>query len=310
MTSLPEGCVPIQEAEVVVKSEEALAQRMRARGVRIAHAKGRYWMHVGGLFWQPVHWLARLPAAAAGRPHPFCLGYACTVCMEDESIATGHMPLHVLGGADLAAYDVARLPAKRRNQLRKAWRMVQIVEMRDPAPYLRRLHEVTCSAVERFRGSGLPKFEKFAAGLTRRRCEDRDLLIAGFIERTLAGYFLVSCVEDVAYIDQVMLDTKYLSSDIGTGLTYETVMVLKRHGGLRFVVYGRHTPEQPELCRFKEGMGFKVVSWPVKWWLVAPLRRYLAWRAPAKLYRITGTWPAGGALPGHGEGHEKAQERP
>lgn len=310
MTSLPEGCVPIQEAEVVVKSEDELVQQMRARGVRIALAKGRHWMHVGGLFWQPVHWLARLPAAAAGRPHLLCLGFACTLCAGDENVATGCMPLHVLGGADLEAYDVARLPAKRRNQLRKAWKMVQIVEMHDPTPHLRRLHEVTCSAVKRFRGSGLPEFERFAAGLTRRRRVDRDLLVAGFVEGTLAGYFLVSCVEDVAYIDQVMLDTRYLSSDIGTGLTYETVMVLKRHGGVGFVVYGRHTPEQPELCRFKEGMGFKVVNWPVKWWLAAPLRRYLAWRAPAKLYRLTGSWPGGVGPHGYAAGPEKGQERP
>ena len=310
MTRLPPGCGPMEEAEVVVKSEAALAQRLRARGVRIAHANGRYWMHVGGLFWQPVHWLARLPAAAAGRPHPLCLGFACTLSAEEDSVATGRMPLHVLGGTDFEAYDVAALPAKRRNQLRKAWKTVQIVEMRDPGPHLRRLHEVTCSAVERFRGSRLPEFERFAAGLTRRRSEDRDLLVAGFVDGTLAGYFLVSCVEDVAYIDQVMLDTRYLSSDIGTGVTYETVMLLKRRGGLNFVVYGRHTPERPELSRFKEGMGFKVVCWPLKWWLAAPLRRYLAWRAPAKLYRLTGCWPAGAAAREHGVNLESGRERP
>ena len=297
LTGLPSGCRPIGEALVVVKSEAALAHQLRERGVRTALAKGRHWLHVGGLFWQPVHWLARLSASEVARPHPLCLGFASTVRVEDEGVATGCMPLHLLSGADLEAYDVATLPAKRRNQLRKAWKVVQVVDMRDPTPHLRRLHEVTCSAIERFRGSRLPAFERMASGLVRRVRDDKDLLVAGFVEGTLAGYFLVSCVEDVAYIDQVMLDTKYLSSDIGTGLTYETVMVLKRHGGLRHVVYGRHSSERPQLSKFKEGMGFKVVAWPVKYWLAPLLRHYLTWRAPYKLYRLTGSWPRG-ARPG------------
>ncbi len=295
MTGVPTGCRPIGEASVAVKSEAVLAQQLRRRGVRTVLARGRHWMHVGGLFWQPVHWLARLPAAAVGRPHRLCLGFASTLRAEDEKVATGSMPLHLLSGSDLETYDVSTLAAKRRNQLRKAWKMVQVVDMRDPAPHLRRLHEVTCSAIARFRGGKPPAFERLAAGLTRRVRDDRDLLVAGFVEGTLAGYFLVSCVDDVAYIDQVMLDTEYLSSDIGTGLTYETVMVIKRHGGIRHVVYGRHSSERPHLSSFKEGMGFKVSAWPVKYWLAPLLRHYVMWRAPEKLYRLTGTSPQGAA---------------
>ena len=248
-------------------------------------------MHVGGLFWQPVHWLARLSAAEVGRPHPLCLGYASAVRSGDESAAAGSMPLHLLDGDDLRTYDISALPSKRRNQLRKAWKTVKVVEMHDPIPHLHRLFKVTCSAIERFRGSGLPEFERLATGLQRRVREDGDLLVGGFVDGTLAGYFLVGCVEGVAYIDQVMLDTEYLASDIGTGLTYETVMVLKRHGCIREVVYGRHTPERPQLSTFKEGMGFRVVSYPLKYWLSPFLRLYLAWRAPEKLYRLTGIMP-------------------
>lgn len=288
MTHSIPGCIPVSDATIVPKSEAELAHQLRRRGIRTTQAKGRYWMHTGGLFWQPVHWLARLPAADVHRPHGLCLGFASTVRAEDGEAAAGRMPLHLLSTTDLAAYDVPALPAKRRNQLRKAWKHVEFVEIFDPSPHLCRLHEVTCSAVGRFRGTKLPEFERLAAGLTRRLREDRDLLTAGFVKGTLAGYFLVSVVSDVAYIDQVMLDTEYLSTDIGTGLTFETVIVLKRHGGIRHVVYGRHSREQPHLSSFKEGMGFKVTGWPVKFWLSPLLRRYMSWRAPDKLYRITG----------------------
>jgi hypothetical protein len=291
MSELPLGCRPISEAMVIVKTEATLAEQMRRRGVRTALFRGRYWVHVGGLFWQPVHWLARLSADEVGRPHPLCLGFASTVRAGDEGAAAGRMPLHLLSDAELKTYDISTLPAKRRNQLRKAWRMVKVVEMHDPTVHLRRLYEVTCSAIKRFRGSGMPDFERLATGLQRRVLEDRDLLVGGFVNGTLAGYFLVSCVEGVAYIDQVMLDTEYLSSDIGTGLTYETVMVLKRHGSIRDVVYGLHTPELTQLSTFKEGMGFRVVFHPLKYWLSPILRFYLAWRAPEKLYRITGIRP-------------------
>jgi len=291
MSELPFGCRRISEATVIVKTEATLAEQMRRRGVRTALFRGRYWRHVGGLFWQPVHWLARLSADELGRPHSLCLGYASTVRPEDESAAAGRMPLHLLEGDDLKTYDTSTLPAKRRNQLRKAWKMVEVVQMIDPSAHLRRLYEVTCSAIKRFRGSRLPDFERLANGLQRRVCEDGDLLVGGFVDGTLAGYFLVGCVDGVAYIDQVMLDTDYLASDIGTGLTFETVMVLKRHGAIQEVVYGRHTPERPRLSAFKEGMGFRVVSYPLKYWLSPFLRRYLSWRAPEKLYRITGVWP-------------------
>jgi len=248
-------------------------------------------MHAGGLFWQPVHWLARLPAAEVDKPHRMCLGFASTVRAEDEGSVQGRMPLHLLSGADLDAYDITLLPAKRRNQLRKAWKTVEIVQVIDASPHLRPLYDVTCNAISRFRGGKLPEYERLAAGLTRRLREDRDLLAAGFVDGQLAGYFLLSCVDDVAYIDQVMLATEYLSTDIGTGLTYETVMILKRQRRVRYAVYGLHSVEKPSLTRFKDAMGFNVVAWPVKYSLSPLLRRYLSWRAPEKLYRVTGIWP-------------------
>ena len=291
MSELPLGCRPISEAMVIVKTEATLAEQMRRRGVRTVLFRGRYWMHVGGLFWQPVHWLARLSADEVGRPHPLCLGFASTVRTGDEGAAVGRMPLHLLSGDDLDAYDISRLSSNRRSHLRRAWKRVAVVEMRDPSAHLHRLYEVTCSAIKRFRGSGMPNFERLATGLQRRVREEGDLLVAGFVNSTLAGYFLVSCVEDVAYIDQVMLDTEYLSTYIGTGLAYETIMVLKRCRHIRHVVHGLHAPEQPQLCAFKDGMGFRVVPWPVMYWLSPLLRFYLAWRAPEKLYRITGIRP-------------------
>ena len=260
MSGFPQGCTPISEATAVPKSEAVQAQQLDRRGIRTTKAKGRYWMHAGGLFWQPVHWLARLPAAEVEKPHRMCLGFASTVRAEDEGGVQGRMPLHLLSGADLDAYDIATLPAKRRNQLRKAWKTVEIVQVIDAGPHLRRLYDVTCSAISRFRGGRPPDYERLAAGLTRRLREDGDLLTAGFVNGVLAGYFLVSCVDDVAYIDQVMLATEYLSTDIGTVLTYETVMVLKRQRRVRHAVYGMHSVEKPPLTRFKEGMGFKVVT--------------------------------------------------
>lgn len=297
MSVIHQGCIPNSEAFVVPKSEAVLVSQLRRRGVRTSQFKGHHWIHCGGLFWQPVHWLARLPAPVVDRPHPLCLGYASTVREEDKQFAQGHMPLHLLSGVDLDTYDAARFRAKRRNQLRKALKLVEFVQIIDPHPHLRRLYEITCVAVARFRGNRLPAFDRFATGISRRVVEEQDTLIAGFVNATLAGYFLISCVDDVAYIDQVMLDTAYLPTDIGTGLTYETVMILKRNGRIQHVVYGRHSVEKPTLTSFKEDMGFKVVAWPVKFWLSPLLRLYLVWRAPEKLYRLTGNWPKKIGLP-------------
>lgn len=286
MSMLAPDFVPISEAHLEPKSRSRFVECLERRGEKVARICGTYWRKTNPLFFDSLHWLARMPVSSVKKPHPLCLGFRTTVALDEADQVKGRMPIHLLGGEDLAKYDEATLPSKRRNQLRKARKLVQFIQVIRPEAHLERLHEIVASAVTRIGYTQPPDFERYRRGIVRRVREDRDALLAGLVDGRLAGYFLVSVVEDVAYIEQVMLDTEYLSTDIGTGLTFETVRVIQRARQIQFVVYGLHSIENPSLTRFKEGMGFKVVEWPVKYWLSPLLKWYLSWRAPEKLYRI------------------------
>jgi hypothetical protein len=95
-------------------------------------------------------------------------------------------------------------------------------------------------------------------------------------------------VDDVAYIDTVLLATEFLSTDIGTALAFEAVQVARRCPQIKYVVYGLHSIEDSRLGVFKEGMGFKVHLWPLKYQIPRIMCWLIGRRSPEKLYRLTG----------------------
>ena len=51
---------------------------------------------------------------------------------------------------------------------------------------------------------------------------------------------------------------------------------------------GLPRPEDANLCRFKEGLGFRVVALPARATMPAPIRAWLRSHRPATYYRLTG----------------------
>jgi hypothetical protein len=92
----------------------------------------------------------------------------------------------------------------------------------------------------------------------------------------------------VLHLDEIFIATDALRTGIGTGLYVETIETGARELAIRDVCNGLHRPEDPNLCRFKEGLGFRVVHVPARAVIPPPIRAYLRARRPATYYRLTG----------------------
>lgn len=288
MVPFPPGCIPISDGSIVPKTEARLAAQLRRRGVWTREVNGRHWMHVGGFVWQPVHWLARLPVGEVAKPHLLCLGFSSTLMPEQRQAANGSVPVHLLGEGDLASYDEKSLNSERRRQLRRARERAMYAQVVDVAAHIERLYAIAQSTLARVGKRQVPAFSTFRSGLLRRVQDDRDCLVVGLVEGEIAAYRLLVPVEDVVYFAQTMADTAYLKTHVGVGLYFESAQLARRCNGTRYLVSGLHIPNLESLTSFKESMGFQVASWPARNWVSPLLRRYLEWRAPDKLYRITG----------------------
>jgi len=287
----------VDASEVVIRpsTEAEFADAAMKRGKKVIQRTGGYWMETVPGFFEPIHWLARMRIEDVKRPCPICWGYRSTLHMDDARHANGYMPIHLLD--DLDNYGEANLPSKRRNHLCKSRKAVQVVQVLDPRPLLDQGYDVLKSAVARTHHGSVPAFDQYCRNVRRQIEDSRSITLAGLVNGKIGGYVVLSAVDDVVYIDTVLLATEYLPTDIGTALAFETVQVSRRCSQIKNVVYGLHSREDPRLGVFKEGMGFKVRFWPVKYQIPQTMLWLIGWRWPDKLYRLTGRSDSGVCAP-------------
>jgi hypothetical protein len=198
------------------------------------------------------------------------------------------MPVHLL--SDVANYDMTTLPSKRRNQLRKCQKEVELVNLTGPALLEREGYEVFRSARQRLGVAHIPTESEYQAGLRRNDLtqDGNWLVMAGLVDGRLAGYLDGYAVDGTAYVQSVFLATDFLSSNVGTGLAFEFVQACRRSGEVREVVYGQHFRENQTLDVFKEGMGFPVQHVPTRVWVLPVLKSLIRWKSPGAYYRLIG----------------------
>ena len=277
------------ETTLVSLKEKDLAGWRRNEGVRVIEQAGRYWevLHKGFAF--SIHWLARMTAAEARWPSPFCWGYRTTLADAASARANGFMPIHL--SQNVAGYDLQFLPSKRRNQLRACHRQVEIVEVLDPAFLCENAFEVSTSASKRtgfFEYGRTLTREQFARRVTREVHPGHSIVLAGLIDGKLGGYVSAFAVDGSAYVNRVILATEALRTNIGTGLIFELMQACRRTGTIREVVYGLHSREDAALCKFKEEMGFPVMKIPARVGMLPFLQGLIHRRRPNVYYRLFG----------------------
>jgi hypothetical protein len=271
--------------------EESLALSRRKAGQSVIEHRGRYWMEAPRGFYQPIHWMARLRADEATLPRRLAWGYRAT--LGDEACGAhgnAELPVHLL--TDVAGYTLEALSRRSRRNVRVCAKRATIVELTGPELLREQGHEVKRSAVRRTSYGSAESREQYLADLDHFFMPGSHLVLAGIVDGRLGGYLTGTLVRGSAYIDNVWIATEALRSAIGTGMVFEFVQACRRGSGVREVVFGLHSIEDPSLVAFKEHLGFSVVQVPAK----ARINRFVAavvrrWR-PHEYYRLTGFAPA------------------
>jgi hypothetical protein len=267
-------------------SESQRADFLRRTGELVIDHRGRSWHQVKPGFFRPVHLLARLSASEVTRPTAACWGYQACLTEDDAHYANSGVPAYVT--SDLQQFDEERLPQSRRYKLRKARRCARVVQLTTPAWLREQGHDVLRSSLARTGHVPLPRSRRYIARLDHVGDPAAGVTLAGLIEGRLAAYLTGHAVEGTAYVDDVVIASWALDTNVGTALTYEFMFACRRSGGIRELVHGLHAREDAGLCRYKEWLGLGVQLVPSRVSLLPPVGSLIRFLRPHSYYRLTG----------------------
>jgi hypothetical protein len=279
------GTAPAESAVVRSLTESELARWRTERGERVRERAGRHWRMSRPGFWEPVHWLARLRKEEVGRPGT-CLGYRAVLDGADSALANSAMPLHVL--EVVQDWGPHLLSKNRRHRLRKASRLVELVELTGPELLEREGHEVVRSSLERTGAANLPGRDDYIRALTRDGIGRNATFLGGIQEGRLVAYIGGWAVGPTAYFQRLHIHTDALATQVGTALVFAFVEACQRSGQIMELVNGLHSPEDESLTAYKEGIGFPVKRFPCFVHLLPGLAPLLRLTRPHVAYRLTG----------------------
>jgi hypothetical protein len=281
------------DPELVVMTQAELASMYAEEGGTVVLRDGRYWRAVYPGFYQPIHLLARARAAEVRRPARLCWGYRAALVEDDAHLANGSIPVHLLG--EIGTFTEGILNRNRSRDLRRCRQTVELVQLRDPALLVEQGYDVFMSAMRRVAYWKPLTATQYRTRMEQRSRDERRLIVAGLVDGKLGGYLESYAVDGVLYTHELLVATEALPTGIGTGLYVETITIGARAGTVRDVCVGLHTPEHPDLCAFKAGLGFRVVHVPALRSIPAPIGAYIKARRPAVHYRLTGVKPVASA---------------
>jgi hypothetical protein len=279
------GAGPAEAAVVRSLTESELAAWRIDRGEKVRERSGRFWRMSRPGFWEPVHWLARLRKEEIVRPGP-CLGYRAVLDETDNAVANGAMPVHLLKSVQEWSPDL--LSKNRRRRLRKAARLVELVELTGPELVERDGHDVVRSSLERTGAGKPPGREAYTRSLARDGIGGPATFLGGLQEGRLVAYIGGWAVGPTAYFQRLHIHTDALATQVGTALVFAFVEACQRGEAITEVVNGLHSPEDESLTSYKEGIGFPVERFPCYVHLAPGLASALRLARPHVAYRLTG----------------------
>jgi hypothetical protein len=279
----PDAC----QATVVPLNVELLAKRLAREGKKVVYARGRYWTEITLGIYEGIHYLSRYSCEQARKPSALCWGYRATLENEDAARANGYLPIHII--TDVDSYDVERLPARTRRELRQFERNdVRIVHLDDPEILQEQGYEVMLSWIGRTRHRAAQSRAEYADAAERHVHDSTRVVLAGIRDGRLLGYSVSWVVDGSAYIWDFHVASEALPLHLSTALWFETAQVFRRSGVAREICAGLAMPEREGLTDYKNRLGFELVRLPSIVWLLPVLSTYIRRRYPYKYYRFTG----------------------
>lgn len=266
-------------------SEADYARYLGQEKKGIIEHHGRFWKKHALGFYHPIHYMARMNNKEATRPANLCWGFRTTLCDSDAPLANGTLPVHIL--SDLENYDLSSIKQSRRTVLRKCWKLVEIVDVKEPGLLLEQGYEVVLSDYGRHKYGRLPSREEYLE--TIRRFFDWGFpVVAGLREGKLGGFAVGCAIGETAYIEEIQIHSDFLKDNLASGLTYEIGQICKRSPGVKELVHGLHAREKESLCYLKEDLGFKVRHIPSRVWFAPFCEGIIRQRRPHAYYRLCG----------------------
>jgi len=267
-------------------SEEEFASWLHLRGARVVLHNGRYWLVKPFGFFHGIHPFAKMSAKEATRPGGLCWGFRTTLDDADSHLANAILPLHLL--SDVANYDLQSLSPRRRNQIRNCFKHVEIIPIQTPDLLLEQGLRVAVSAHSRTNYGVTPEKKRYAKEIVNFFAAPCGLILGGLVDGRLAGYLVSYAVGSTAYVDDAIVDTNHLSTNISSALFFVLSQICKQSGRIKQVVHGLHTPENAGLCHYKETLGLSLVKVPAFTWFLPPTGNIIKRLRPYAYYRLKG----------------------
>lgn len=275
-----------RQAVLPMMREADLARWMRAGGAKVVEVEGRHWVEVVPGFYQSLHYLARFSAAEFVRPSLLCWGMRAVLAEADQPAANVTTPVHIL--PDLDSYGPERLCRRRRQELAKAERQVDLVVLEAPDLVVEQGYPLAVEAAARNpRNRPVPQ-AAFRPWVESAFLEPGPVVLGMLQGGRLLGFSFSFAIDGVAYSHQAFIGDLGRSLHLDLLCFHAEASMAQRTEGVHTVVNGLHAPENAGLCAFKRRQGLVVAQYP-SLTTMHPLAGSVIRRLrPYQFYRLTG----------------------
>lgn len=244
-----------------------------ALGRRLHEHDGVWWIEAQRAYYKPLNEFQPIVPGVA-RPHPWksLAGFSHQVGIGSQ--ANRFVAYNILDGEDLAGFCIARLPQKKRNQVRQGQRACRVEFLTGSEHELEEMRLVNIVQAQRFAEAGadesyLPAAyyedhaEPWRSEMRLRFKHPGNHFLAAWVGEELAAYVVMMTIEDTWIVGAVKSDSKHLGSRPVDALYFHALSLASSTPHCRRVVNGG--PSEAEgVHRFKRQFLFRPVEFPYR----------------------------------------------
>lgn len=256
--------------------DEYISQK-RQLGLPVHQWRGVWWERQRPFYYKPAFTRTVISkGAAAPMPLRALVGYSHVVPSAREANAAWCF-MERRWDND-RAFDLAEITSKKRNQVRKGFRLCQVRPIDCLDGLWQDMQRVNISHRKRT-GVGKPasyytdRYAKWRSYISRLHALQARQWFGAFVEGRLASYFYGYAVGQTYIIDAAKTDSDFLWANPNDALLFTMLEHAHNKEGCNLVVYGGHSPGDDSLTAFKMKYGFEITQYPAYFCLRPPLHR-------------------------------------
>lgn len=231
-------------------------------GHKIIFKNGIYWEQIRKGFYQPIHFLQKLDPEQVQYPSLLSWGVRGAMDEKDRMKANGSSSIYTL--ENLKTFDFSMFSQKRRENIRRCFKRVEIREIKDENILLEQGYDVVKSSMERTKYKKLISKESYlkTCNIYVNKGDNSHLVLGAFIDNKLLAYSEMYAVENTAYMMNMMIATEALKYGVSAGLFYTQFVLAQHSKDITQLYAGGYTPDDSSLDVFKHSMRLVVKKVP------------------------------------------------